>query len=108
MLPGWGQYYRGRKRAGLLYGGATLAAVAAVGHSYLRYRDAVEDYEALTQSDRDSDPAAFSRQFAVVASRSDRTNVFLWVLAGIWTASQVDNVLVAPDRVALRLAFGRK
>jgi hypothetical protein len=106
VLPGWGQLYSERKRAGLMWMGFTLGAAAAFGVNELSYRDAQDEHRAAVSAFRNA-PDFNSQQAAwLVAQKAlrrvnnaeDDRNLGLYLLGGVWALNLIDSALFFPNR----------
>lgn len=104
LLPGWGQFYSGRKAAGSCYAGATMAACISLAIRENHYKDAQTNYEAAFVNFQrggsfEEEQLAFSRlQSAwqkLDESKNDR-NTSLYVLAGFWVLNVLESLLFFP------------
>lgn len=105
LVPGLGQYYTGRRRAGALafYGG--LAAVTGTLIAEYSYVEAVEQLAAIQvlYDDPLADPEEVSifrdeteRQADVAGDRRTLRNVMVGVTAAVWVVNLLDAVLSTP------------
>jgi len=104
LLPGWGQFYSGRKAAGSCYVGATMAACITLAIRENRYKNAQTSYEAAFMNFKrggsfEEEQLAFSRlQSAwqkLDETKNDR-NTSLYVLAGFWALNVIESLLFFP------------
>lgn len=111
VLPGWGHFYKGRKKRGYLFMGATALAVLNWFVADRAYQNAYDEYRAtqigelnLDQRIGDgSDPLPFQQRFERAQSKASRANLALGILAGVWMAGIVDHVVVGPAYLGLRV-----
>ena len=113
LLPGWGQLYRGHKKRGYGFMGAS-AALAAVWFAADRsYRSAYKTYRKtrrndlnLAQRGADAGTDAFTQNFERAQSRSNRANLALGLLAAVWVSGVLDHLVIGPAQVSLVVRIG--
>ena len=108
ILPGWGQVYRGRKKRGYGFMGASAVLAAAWLVTDISYRSAYHTYRGtrlselqLGQPIAGTDSDAFTRNFERVESRAGRANLVLGLLAAVWLSSVLDHLVIGPAQVSL-------
>ena len=113
LLPGWGQLYRGHKKRGYGFMGAS-AALAAVWfaadrsyHSaYKTYRKTRRNDLNLAQRGADAGTDAFTQNFERAQSRANRANLALGLLAAVWVSGVLDHLVIGPAQVSLVVRIG--
>ena len=105
ILPGWGQMYRGHKKRGLIALGATVVAGAFLAKTASDYNSAKDAYdrtavaelnlEALSETSEI--PRPFESRYQTYEGKANTANV----------AVVLDNLVLEPNRLALRWVWGR-
>jgi hypothetical protein len=104
VLPGWGQFYSGRKFAGSCFVGATMAACVTLAIRENHYKDAQTDYESAFASLKrggsyEEEQKDFERLqtawHSLEETKNDR-NTSAYVLAGFWVLNMVESILFFP------------
>lgn len=89
LVPGWGQFYSERPKAGWVELIAGAAAVGVLAAAHLEYENRVDEFEAASSVDR--------RRAADRAEEArDARNLAMGVAAGVWTLSVLDAVAFFP------------
>lgn len=108
LLPGWGQLYRGHKKRGYVFMGASAVLAAAWFATDISYRSAYNTYRGTRLSDLQlgqpiagTDSDAFTQNFERVESRAGRANLVLGLLAAVWLSSILDHLVIGPAQVSL-------
>ena len=107
ILPGWGQVYRGHKKRGYGFMGASAVLAATWLVTDISYRNAYHTYRGtrlgdlrLDRRDAGSDDV-FTQNFERVESRAGRANLVLGLLAAVWLSSVLDHLVIGPAQVSL-------
>ena len=108
LLPGWGQLYRGHKKRGYGFMGASAALAAIWFVTDMSYRSAYNTYRGTRLSDlrldqriAGTDSDVFTQNFERVKSRAGRANLALGLLAAVWLSSVLDHLVIGPAQVSL-------
>ena len=108
LLPGWGQLYRGHKKRGYGFMGASAMLAAAWFVTDISYRSAYNTYRGtrlsnlqLDQRIAGTDTDAFTQNFERAKSRAGRANLALGLLAAVWLSSVLDHLVIGPAQVSL-------
>ncbi|MDE2797894.1 MAG: DUF5683 domain-containing protein [Gemmatimonadota bacterium] len=108
LLPGWGQLYRGHKKRGYGFMGASAVLAAAWLVSDISYRSAYNTYRGTRLNDLQlgqpiagTDSDAFTQNFERAKSRAGRANLVLGLLAAVWLSNVLDHLVVEPAQVTL-------
>ncbi len=108
LLPGWGQLYRGHKKRGYGFMGASAVLAAAWLVSDISYRSAYNTYRGTRLNDLQlgqpiagTDSDAFAQNFERAKSRAGRANLVLGLLAAVWLSNVLDHLVVGPAQVTL-------
>lgn len=105
MLPGWGQYYSGRKSMGSILLGATTGAFVTLAIKEHSYKDAQTDYEtARTKFSRagssfeEQREASNALQSALenLNDAEDARNTTLYIAGGLWLLNMIESVIFFP------------
>lgn len=112
LLPGWGQLYRGHKKRGYGFMGASAVLAAAWLVTDISYRSAYNTYRGTRLNDLQlgqpiagTDSDTFTRNFERVESRAGRANLFLGLLAAVWLSSVLDHLVIGPAQVSLSVSI---
>ncbi|MGH7495680.1 MAG: DUF5683 domain-containing protein [bacterium] len=107
ILPGWGQYYSGKKLWGTLFCGLTAASTLAYGLNEADYGDAQDQHRgalkqfniAVVSGTNDDQRAALAELNTALrtlnSSERSRNRAFL-VLGAIWAFSAIESVVLFP------------
>lgn len=108
LLPGWGQLYRGHKKRGYGFMGASAVLAAAWLVTDISYRSAYNTYRGTRLNDLQlgqpiagTDSDVFTQNFERVKSRAGRANLVLGLLAAVWLSSVLDHLVIGPAQVSL-------
>lgn len=108
LLPGWGQLYRGHKKRGYGFMGASAVLAAAWLVSDISYRSAYNNYRGTRLNDLQlgqrisgTNSDVFTQNFERVKSRAERANLVLGLLAAVWLSSVLDHLVIGPAQVSL-------
>ena len=108
LLPGWGQLYRGHKKRGYGFMGASAALAAIWFVTDMSYRSTYNTYRGTRLSDlrldqriAGTDSDVFTQNFERVKSRAGRANLALGLLAAVWLSSVLDHLVIGPAQVSL-------
>ena len=111
LFPGWGQMYRGRKKRGYGFMGASavLATVwfvadRAYSNAYNEYRNTrLDDLRLDQRGDAPASTDQFTEKFVRAKSRADRANLTLGLLAAVWLSGVFDHLIVGPAQVSISI-----
>lgn len=114
ILPGWGQMYRGHRKRGLVALGAIAASGLYLAKAARDYDSAKRDYEATTVSELSLEllqeggeiPRPFESRYEIYRSKASVANTAAILLAAVWGASVLDNLILEPNRFELRVGIG--
>ena len=108
LLPGWGQLYRGHKKRGYVFMGASAVLAAAWLVTDISYRSAYNTYRGTRLSDLQlgqrisgTNSDVFTQNFERAQSRAGRANLALGLLAAVWLSSVLDHLVIGPAQVTL-------
>jgi hypothetical protein len=115
IMPGWGQMYRGHKKRGLIALSAALLTGAYLTKAMSDYSSAKDAYDGTNVSELNLDALAtggeiqrpFESRFSSYESKASAANTAAILLAAVWGASVLDNLILEPNRFELRWGIGR-
>ena len=102
VLPGWGQRYLGYRNRGYMMLGLAVASISYAAIAEGDYRSARDGYNRATAG------ADFDRLLNDYATRADRADLALGIVAAVWVLNMVDaatqgpNITVRSSGLALR------
>lgn len=111
VLPGWGHFYKGRKKRAYMFIGATAAAALYWFVADQNYKNAYNTYRStqigeLNLNQRSGSPTdlnPFQTRFEKAESKAKSANVALGILAGIWLAGVFDHAVVGPAQLSVEV-----
>ncbi len=114
IFPGWGQMYRGHRKRGVVLTAVTATAGLFLAKAVRDYDNAKKAYEetkvaelGLTSLTGTSNiPRPFESSYNAYQSRTNTANAAAILLAAVWGASVLDNLILEPNRFELRLRIG--
>ncbi len=98
-LPGWGQRYQGYRSRGYIMLGLTGASIAYAVVADRRFRDVRDTYEGAPAG------ANFETLYRDFQDQSDRADLALGLVAGIWVFNMIDAGLQGPNITRSGLAL---
>lgn len=131
-LPGWGQFYRGHKKKGYMFLGATIVTSGIMGLRYRSFKNARSSYEEMNPTGGRLEDGIATGGFAIlevykfqqrygnedgtrytewearhrkVKSNAKKTNVMLGVLGVIWALNFADSAIFGPAPMGLTISF---
>ncbi|MEW6756118.1 MAG: hypothetical protein AB1505_34850, partial [Candidatus Latescibacterota bacterium] len=91
VLPGWGHHYQGHRGRGYVLMTLTATSVATAVWSELGFRDARKAYDQAPAG------ADFDRLYTQYRHRSNRADLALGILGGLWAYSAFDAAVLGPN-----------
>lgn len=108
VIPGWGQWHRGKKKRALFVAAVTTAAVALWFKEYRSYKSARTDYDNIPATGittRQGGQTEFAAQYSEVESAASTSNRMLAISVGVWMAGVLDAGFVGPAQIRLQASF---
>ena len=116
LVPGWGQYYSGRKSIGTVLLGATAGASVALAIQQHNYSNSQSDYEAAQAkfiragaSFEEQNEAFNKLQSALqhLGDAKDARDTNLYILGGLWLLNVIESAVFFPNQ-AQHIEFFQK
>lgn len=114
LVPGWGQFYRGHKKKGYAFLGATILASGITALQFKSYQEARDEYKdidvqlSLKNVYTNNDGTLHSEwtnRHRNVKSAAKRVNVALGFLALAWVVNIADSAIFEPAPMGIYIHF---
>lgn len=102
LLPGWGQFYKGQKKRGIIIGGLFLTSLAATGISLVQESAKHDDYR------QSREPTEIEKNYNSYNNWYKRRKFFTVTTISIWAVGILDALFMPYDNLKLYAAANRE